>query len=171
ISTILDSYHFHLTTLSSRHSPFWLHPVTLRTAYHTFLIWGGNAWVASYLESLLKDQGKPVYATIIRMENRETVMPSSIEPNAIDVLNCAGGIGRPNVDSYEDNKAITIHACEQRGIHISTSDETYPTGRPSFEETDTTNSSTSFYSATKSKVEEVRKVIEIGFYALKVAIS
>jgi hypothetical protein len=44
------------------------------------------------------------------MENRETVMPSSIDSNAIDVLNCAGGIGRPNVDSYEDNKAITIRS-------------------------------------------------------------
>jgi hypothetical protein len=33
--------------------------MTLSTAYVTFLIWGDNGRVAGYLESLVKDQGKP----------------------------------------------------------------------------------------------------------------
>lgn len=140
-----------------------------------FLIWGGNGWVAGHLEALLKDQGKSVHTTTVRMENREAVIEELERIKPTHVLNCAGCTGRPNVDWCEDNKAATIRsnvigtlnladACEQRGIHISVFatgciyayDDVHPIGGPGFLETDPANFSGSFYSATKSRVEEVR---------------
>jgi len=142
---------------------------------NTFLIWGGNGWVAGHLASLLKDQGKAVYTTTVRMENREAVIAELDRVKPTHVMNCAGCTGRPNVDWCEDNKAATIRsnvigtlnladACEQRGIHISVFatgciyayDDSHPIGGPGFKETNPANFSGSFYSATKSKVEEVR---------------
>ncbi|THW84464.1 NAD(P)-binding protein [Aureobasidium pullulans] len=139
-----------------------------------FLIWGGNGWVAGHLEALLKDQGKSVHTTTVRMENREAVIEELERIKPTHVLNCAGCTGRPNVDWCEDNKAATIRsnvigtlnladACEQRGIHISVFatgciyayDDAHPIGGPGFLETDPANFSGSFYSATKSRVEEI----------------
>jgi 3,5-epimerase/4-reductase len=150
--------------------------MTSSTAQNVFLIWGGNGWVAGHLESLLKDQGKTFHTTTVRMENREAVIVELDRVKPTHVLNCAGCTGRPNVDWCEDNKAATIRsnvigtlnladACEQRGIHISVFatgciyayDEAHPIGGPGFKETDPANFSGSFYSATKSKVEEVRQ--------------
>ncbi|THZ34450.1 NAD(P)-binding protein [Aureobasidium pullulans] len=144
------------------------------TSQNVFLIWGGNGWVAGHLETLLKDQGKSVHTTTVRMENREAVIEELNRIKPTHVLNCAGCTGRPNVDWCEDNKAATIRsnvigtlnladACEQRGIHISVFatgciyayDDAHPIGGPGFLETDPANFSGSFYSATKSKVEEI----------------
>jgi 3,5-epimerase/4-reductase len=151
--------------------------MTSSNTQNVFLIWGGNGWVAGHLESLLKDQGKTVHTTTVRMENREGVVAELDRVKPTHVLNCAGCTGRPNVDWCEDNKAATIRsnvigtlnladACEQRGIHISVFatgciyayDEAHPIGGPGFKETDPANFSGSFYSATKSKVEEVRRL-------------
>lgn len=144
------------------------------TNQNVFLIWGGKGWVAGHLESMLKDQGKTVHTTTVRMENREEVIAELERIKPTHVMNCAGCTGRPNVDWCEDNKAATIRsnvigtlnladACEQRGIHISvfatgciyTYDDAHPIGGPGFKETDPANFSGSFYSATKSRVEEV----------------
>jgi 3,5-epimerase/4-reductase len=146
------------------------------SSQNVFLIWGGRGWVAGHLESLLKDQGKTVYSTTVRMEDREAVIFELEEIKPTHVFNCAGCTGRPNVDWCEDNKAATIRsnvigtlnladACEQRGIHLSVFatgciyayDEAHPIGGPGFLETDPANFSGSFYSATKSRVEEVRQ--------------
>lgn len=155
-----------------------LHTMIPPSTQNTFLIWSGNGWVASHLASLLKDHSKTVHTTTVRMENREAVIAELDRVKPTHVMNCAGCTGRPNVDWCEDNKAATIRsndigtlnladACEQRGIHISVFatgciyayDDSHPIGRPGFKETDPANFSGSFYSATKSKVEEVRILI------------
>ncbi|KAI5227249.1 NAD(P)-binding protein [Aureobasidium subglaciale] len=151
-----------------------LHIMPSSSQQNTFLIWGGNGWVAGHLETILKDQGQTVYTTTVRMENREAVMAELDRVKPTHVMNCAGCTGRPNVDWCEDNKAATIRSnvigtlnladvCDQRGIHITVFatgciyayDEAHPMGGPGFLETDPANFSGSFYSATKSKVEEI----------------
>jgi 3,5-epimerase/4-reductase len=111
-----------------------IHPVP-----QSFLVWGGNGWVARHLYELLESQGKTVSTTTVRMEDREGVMEvlKSIRPT--HVLNCAGCTGRPNVDWCEDNKHATIRSnvigtlnladcCFLLGIHITV----FATGCKSF---------------------------------------
>jgi len=90
------------------------------------------------------------------------------------VLNAAGCTGRPNVDWCEDNREATIRSnvigtlnladcCFLRNIHCTVFatgciyhyDDKHPIGGASFKEEDPANFDGSFYSATKSKVEEV----------------
>lgn len=139
-----------------------------------FLIWGGDGWVAGHLKSILEAQGKEVYSTTVRMENREAVLAQLDEVRPTHVLNCAGCTGRPNVDWCEDNKEATVRSnvvgalnltdcCFLRGIHITVFatgciyqyDKSHPIGGPGFRETDPANFNGSFYSETKSHVEEV----------------
>jgi nucleoside-diphosphate-sugar epimerase len=139
-----------------------------------FLIWGGEGWVAGHLEKLLKSQGKEVFTTTIRMENRESVLAELERVKPTHVLNAAGCTGRPNVDWCEDNKEATMRsnvigtlnltdACFLKGIHctvfatgcIYQYDETHPWDGPGYVETDPANFSGSFYSLTKAHVEEV----------------
>ena len=63
-----------------------------------FLIWGGRGWVAGHLEALLKKQGKEVFTTTVRMEDREAVLAELEKVKPTHVLNAAGCTGRPNVD-------------------------------------------------------------------------
>lgn len=90
------------------------------------------------------------------------------------MLNAAGCTGRPNVDWCEDNKEATIRSnvigslnltdcCYLKGIHctvfatgcIYEYDEKHKIGGEGFREEEEANFAGSFYSATKSKVEEV----------------
>lgn len=96
----------------------------------SFLIWGGNGWIAGHLYSLLQSQGRTVATTTARMEDREGVMQELDRVKPTHVLNCAGVTGRPNVDWCEDNKQATIRSnvigtlnladcCFVLGIHIT----------------------------------------------------
>ncbi|KAL2258706.1 hypothetical protein VTK26DRAFT_7871 [Humicola hyalothermophila] len=141
-----------------------------------FLIWGGDGWVAGHLKVLLKKQGKEVYSTTIRMENREEVLAELDRIQPSHVLNAAGCTGRPNVDWCEDNKEATIRSnvigtlnladcCDLRGVHctvfatgcIYQYDAAHPWDGPGFVETDPANFAGSFYSMTKANVEEIIK--------------
>jgi len=143
---------------------------------NVFLIWGGEGWVAGHLKSLLQSQGKTVYSTTVRMQNREAVIEELRRVKPTHVLNCAGCTGRPNVDWCEDHKEETIRSnvigtlnladcCDMEGIHntvfatgcIYTYDEKHPIGGPGYTETDRGNFNGSFYSETKAHVEEVMK--------------
>ena len=97
---------------------------------NTFLIWGGEGWVAAHLFELLQSQGKQVYSTTIRMEERSAVMAELTRIKPTHVINCAGITGRPNVDWCEDNKAATVRSnaigtlnlidcCELNGVHCT----------------------------------------------------
>ncbi|KAK7985446.1 NAD dependent epimerase/dehydratase [Apiospora saccharicola] len=141
-----------------------------------FLIWGGKGWVAGHLEELLKKQGKEVYTTTVRMENREAVKAELEKVKPTHVLNCAGSTGRPNVDWCEDNKEETMRSnvigtlnltdcCFQAGVHCTVFatgciyhyDDEHPIGGKGFLETDLANFKGSFYSETKGHVEEIMK--------------
>ncbi|RMY29546.1 hypothetical protein D0866_08625 [Hortaea werneckii] len=143
-----------------------------------FLIWGGaTGWVGGHLEKLLISQGKDVHTTGVRMENQTEVQRVLDEIRPTHVINCAGKTGRPNVDWCEDHKLETIRAnvigtliladeCEMRGIHCTvmatgciyasqyTPDHTHLLS-PAFQETNPANFSGSFYSYTKSRVEDL----------------
>jgi len=139
-----------------------------------FLIWGGNGWVAGHLKTILEGQGKDVVTTTVRMENRESVLQLLDEVKPTHVLNAAGCTGRPNVDWCEDNKEATIRSnvigtlnltdcCFLRGIHCTVFatgciyhyDDKHFIGGEGFIEEDKANFEGSFYSATKSRVEEI----------------
>ena len=96
----------------------------------SFLIWGGNGWIAGMLVELLQKGGHTVYSTTVRMEDRVAVVAELDRINPTHVLNCAGVTGRPNVDWCEDNKEATIRSnvigtlnladcCSQRAIHCT----------------------------------------------------
>ncbi|RBQ67890.1 hypothetical protein FVER14953_13508 [Fusarium verticillioides] len=139
-----------------------------------FLIWGGRGWIAGLLKDLLLRQGKEVYTTTIRMEDRDNVAKVLEVYKPTHVLNAAGCTGRPNVDWCEDNKAQTVLSnvigtltvadeCSRRGIHctvfatgcIYQYDEEHPVGGRGFKETDAPNFDGSFYSMTKAHVEPI----------------
>ncbi|KAH8887330.1 NAD(P)-binding protein [Thozetella sp. PMI_491] len=141
-----------------------------------FLIWGGEGWVAGHLKTLLEKQGKEVFTTTVRMQNRESVIAELEKVQPTHVLNAAGCTGRPNVDWCEDNKEATVRSnvigtinladcCWEKGIHctvyatgcIYQYDEAHPWGGPGFLETDKANFDGSFYSETKAHVEEIIK--------------
>ncbi|KAJ2895218.1 putative nad dependent epimerase dehydratase protein [Zalerion maritima] len=145
-------------------------------AGNRFLIWGGEGWVAGHLKTILEGQGKEVFSTTIRMENRESMIAELERVKPTHVLNAAGCTGRPNVDWCEDNKEATIRSnvigtlnltdcCFLKGIHctvfatgcIYLYDDAHPIGGPGFKETDPANFTGSFYSETKGHVEEVMK--------------
>ena len=145
----------------------------------SFLIWGGEGWVAGHLKTLLESQGKKVTTTTVRMQNREAVIAELERVKPTHVLNCAGCTGRPNVDWCEDNKEDTIRSnvigtlnladcCYLQNIHctvfatgcIYAYDEKHPIGGPGFLETDKANFDGSFYSETKAHVEEVSRPVE-----------
>lgn len=132
--------------------------------------------IAGHLKTLLQSQGKTVYTTTVRMQNREGVLAELEKIKPTHVLNCAGCTGRPNVDWCEDNKEETIRsnvigtlqladACHLQGIHLTVFatgciyqyDETHTMekGGKGFLETDKANFDGSFYSETKAHVEEV----------------
>lgn len=142
----------------------------------SFLIWGGEGWVAGHLKTLLESQGKTVATTTVRMQNREAVIAELQRVKPTHVLNCAGCTGRPNVDWCEDNKEDTIRSnvigtlnladcCFLEKIHLTVFatgciyayDEKHPIGGPGYLETDKANFDGSFYSETKAHVEEIMK--------------
>jgi nucleoside-diphosphate-sugar epimerase len=145
-------------------------------AKQVFLVWGGEGWVAGHMEKILKSQGKTVYTTVVRMEDREAVLKELDRVKPTHVFNCAGQTGRPNVDWCEDNKEDTIRSnvigtlnltdcCFLKGIHITVFatgciyayDDAHPMGGAGYLETDKSNFAGSFYSETKAHVEEVMK--------------
>ncbi|KAI9681106.1 MAG: hypothetical protein M1817_002388 [Caeruleum heppii] len=159
-------------------------------AGNVYLIWGGNGWVAGHLKTLLEQDGKKVFTTTIRMEDRGGVQAELDRVKPTHVFNCAGCTGRPNVDWCEDNKAATIRSnvigtlnladcCYLKGIHLTVFatgciyayDKTHPMGGKGYLETDEANFDGSFYSATKSKVEEVMKFYPCLILRLRMPVS
>ncbi|KAG4430212.1 hypothetical protein IFR05_014298 [Cadophora sp. M221] len=143
---------------------------------NVFLIWGGEGWVAGHLKTLLESQGKKVFTTTVRMQNREAVIAEIEKYKPTHILNAAGSTGRPNVDWCEDHKEETIRnnvigtinladCAYEKGIHVTVFatgciyayDETHPIGGPGYKETDKANFAGSFYSETKAHVEEIMK--------------
>lgn len=110
------------------------------------------------------------------MEDRAAVEKVIDEIKPTHVLNCAGCTGRPNVDWCEDNKGATIRSnvigtlniadiCDQKRIHLTVFatgciyqyDKDHQPGGKGYTEEDPANFQGSFYSYTKSRVEDVSK--------------
>ncbi|KAI1264917.1 NAD dependent epimerase/dehydratase [Xylariaceae sp. FL1019] len=145
-------------------------------SHDVFLIWGARGWIAGMLEVLLKEQGKTVHATTLRMEDRQAVDAELQRYSPTHVINCAGCTGRPNVDWCEDHVEDTIRSnvigtlnltdcCFLRGIHctalatgcIYQYDDDHPKGGPGYKEIDAPNFTDSFYSESKGHVEQIMK--------------
>jgi len=128
------------------------------------------------LKTLLESQGKKVFTTTVRMQNREAVIAEIEKYKPTHILNAAGSTGRPNVDWCEDHKEETIRnnvigtinladVAYEKGVHVTVFatgciyayDETHPIGGPGYKETDKANFAGSFYSETKAHVEEIMK--------------
>ena len=95
-----------------------------------FLIWGGDGWIAGILYEMLMYQGREVYKTTVRMEDRASVLRELDQTKPTHVLNCAGVTGRPNVEWCEDHKEETVRSnvigtlnladcCWMRGVHCT----------------------------------------------------
>merc|ERR1719433_2646668 len=96
----------------------------------TFLVMGARGWVGGMIMKLLRDQGKMVYASQVRMEQRDALEEELDRLKPTHVLNCAGVTGRPNVDWCEDNREKTVRCnvvgclnladcCFLRKIHMT----------------------------------------------------
>jgi 3,5-epimerase/4-reductase len=153
------------------------HEVSLKSsAPFRPLIWGGG-WIAGLLGELHDKHGIEVQVTNCRMEYREKVMRVLEETRPTHVFNCAGVTGRPNVDWCESHREDTVRSnaigtlnlldcCFLKGIHITVLatgciyeyDQDHTVGGKPFTETDRPNFEASFYSFTKSRVEELMRV-------------
>jgi 3,5-epimerase/4-reductase len=80
------------------------------TSDNVYLIWGGEGWVAGHLKALLEKEGKKVFTTTVRMQNREAVIAEIEKIKPTHIFNSAGCTGRPNVDWCEDHKEETIRS-------------------------------------------------------------
>ena len=100
------------------------------TKDNVFLIWGGRSWVAGHLETLLRNQGRIVQMTTVRMEDQDAVQKELDAIKPTHVFNCAGVTGRPNVDWCEDHKQETLTSnlvgtlnlamcCAASGVHLT----------------------------------------------------
>merc|ERR1719192_327956 len=97
---------------------------------NVFLLIGSRGWVGGKILKMLRAQGKSVFCSKVRMQNRDQLNAELDRLRPTHVLNCAGKTGRPNVDWCEDNKEETIRAnvigtlnlvdaCFERNIHVT----------------------------------------------------
>lgn len=141
-----------------------------------FLLWGGQTgWIGQMLYRMMKD----VVATQVAMQDRDKVenLLDDIKPDRVIIA--AGLTGRPNVDWCEDRRKEVIQTnvvgiltivdeCCKRNIHVTylgtgciyQYDIDHQIGGQGFKETDQPNFSGSYYSKTKSMVEELLKAYE-----------
>lgn len=95
-----------------------------------FLVWGAEGWIGGQIIQLLKQQGKQVKGTTVRMHEQQQVRDLLDQYQPTHVINCAGKTGRPNVDWCESNKLETMESnglgthlltyeCNKRDIHCT----------------------------------------------------
>jgi len=155
-----------------------------------FLLTGSEGWICGHLEGLLKAQGKTVHATNVRMEDKARMSEVFDDFRPTRVINCAGKTGRPNVDWCEDHRVETVRSnvigtlllaelCHERGVHLtnmatgciytSTYNETRDTilSAP-FTEDSPANFGGSFYSFSKSRVEDILRATYPNALTLRV---
>ena len=141
-----------------------------------FLVFGGKTgWIGQKIVRLLSDMGHTPICAASRLENREAIEKELKSTNPDFIVNCAGIIGKPNVDWCETHKEDTIRTnvigtlnladiAFQHNLHltnISTGciyeyDTTHPMGSGiGFTEEDEPNFDGSFYSRTKIQMEKL----------------
>lgn len=65
-----------------------------------YLLYGKNGWIGGILIEMLRKDGKEVYLSDCRTENRESVRAELEKIKPTHVINAAGTTGVPNVDWY-----------------------------------------------------------------------
>lgn len=141
----------------------------------TYLIFGAKGWIGSKLTVILEQNGDTVIKAQSRLENRQDVAKEIEAANPDCVVNAAGVTGRPNVDWCEDHKQETVRAniigalnladiCYMRNIHMTNFgtgciyeyDEHHSVNSGiSFTEEEKPNFDGSYYSKTKSMLNEL----------------
>jgi dTDP-4-dehydrorhamnose reductase len=149
-----------------------------------YIILGKNGYIAQAITKELKSRDLPNLAlsrtdvdyTNIQIFDRwlsNNAYQKTVKHNNISIINCAGYIGKPNVDACEQNKADTVEGnvifpamlsqlCANKGYlytHIS-SGCIYGGYEKDFTEEDTPNfdfQNGSFYSGTKALAEKIVK--------------
>ncbi|KAK2634601.1 hypothetical protein Ddye_029393 [Dipteronia dyeriana] len=142
-----------------------------------FLIYGRTGWIGGLLGKICEEQRIPFEYGLGRLEDRSQLLADIRNVKPTHVLNAAGLTGRPNVDWCEFNKLETIRGnvigtlnladlCREHGLFmmnytsgcIYDYDDAHPLGSGNgFKETDNHNYAGSFFSKTKSMVEELLK--------------
>ncbi|KAL9666517.1 hypothetical protein QQ045_000851 [Rhodiola kirilowii] len=145
-----------------------------------FLIYGRTGWIGGLLGQICAKQGIPYEYGKGRLEDRSQIVADIKTVKPTHVFNAAGVTGRPNVDWCESHKTETIRAnvagtltladvCLEHGllvVNFATGcifeyDAAHPEGSGiGFKEEDTPNFTGSFYSKTKTMVEELLKDYE-----------
>ncbi|GLU04035.1 hypothetical protein SLE2022_212020 [Rubroshorea leprosula] len=140
-----------------------------------FLIYGRTGWIGGLLGKICEKQGIPYDYGRGRLEERSQLLADIKSVKPTHVFNAAGVTGGPNVDWCETHKTETIRTnvvgaltladvCREQGllmINYATGcifeyDATHPLGSGiGFKEEDRPNFTGSFYSKTKSMVEEL----------------
>jgi len=140
-----------------------------------YIVYGATGWIGSKIVKLLEQSGHPVQFGQERLENRERLMEELKSFPRVDcVINCAGIVGKPNVDWCESHQPETIRTnvigtlnladlCYQLNIHLISFatgciyeyDETHPIDGPGFTEEETPNFEKSFYSRSKVCCEKM----------------
>ncbi|KAK3042442.1 hypothetical protein RJ639_000166 [Escallonia herrerae] len=142
-----------------------------------FLIYGKTGWIGGLLGKTCEKQGIPFEYGRGRLEQRSQLLADIRSVQPTHVFNAAGVTGRPNVDWCESHKPETIRTnvvgtltladvCRDQGILmmnyatgcIFEYDATHPADSGiGFKEQDSPNFTGSFYSKTKTMVEELLK--------------
>ncbi|KAL5769512.1 hypothetical protein ACOSP7_013666 [Xanthoceras sorbifolium] len=144
-----------------------------------FLIYGKTGWIGGLLGKICEEQGIPFEHGTGRLEDRSQLLADIQNVKPTHVLNAAGLTGRPNVDWCESHKLETIRGnvigalnladvCkDQQGLLMINYTSgciydydatTHPLGSGiGFSEEDNHNYAGSFFSKTKSMVEELLK--------------
>jgi dTDP-4-dehydrorhamnose reductase len=140
----------------------------------TILVFGGKTgWIGQEIVQVIRRLGHDAVCATSRLEHQQDMIDEidRIKPDAI--VNCAGLIGKPNVDWCETHKIETlrvnvlgtlnlIDAAYLRNIHLTNIttgciyeyDETHPErGGMGFTERDSPNFDGSFYSRSKIQME------------------
>lgn len=141
-----------------------------------FLVFGGKTgWIGQQLVTLLREQGHTALCAASRLENRQDILKEIADTQPDCIINAAGVTGTPNVDWCEDHKQETIRAnivgaltladcafihnihCINLGTGcIYEYDEKHPLGSGiGFTEEDTPNFHGSFYSHTKTMLDDL----------------
>ncbi|CAA0820538.1 Bifunctional dTDP-4-dehydrorhamnose 3-5-epimerase/dTDP-4-dehydrorhamnose reductase [Striga hermonthica] len=145
-----------------------------------FLIYGRTGWIGGLLGKLCEAQNIDYIYGSGRLENRASLEADIASARPTHVFNAAGVTGRPNVDWCESHKVETIRTnvigtltladvCRENGlvlVNYATGcifeyDPGHPLGSGvGFKEEDSPNFIGSFYSKTKSMVEDLLKYYE-----------
>lgn len=139
-----------------------------------YLVYGSTGWVGQKICQLLDEKGHYYHTGIARLEDRTTLEAELQVANPTCVINCAGVVGKPNVDWCEDHQPETIRAnvigtlnladlCYLQNIRllnfatgcIYEYDEEHPIGGKPFTEDDMPNFEKSFYSRSKACCEKM----------------